>query len=87
MVANSSPADIPVTMIRAMGRRPSNLNAGARWGWYMPPIIKTGLELQARTAAVNTITYENFDGRQITSFGGIPINTVDQLLTTEARLT
>jgi hypothetical protein len=54
--------------------------------FYANRTILEFLDVQEK-AAVSTgggLTYENVDGKRVTSFRGIPIRTVDALLETEA---
>jgi hypothetical protein len=87
LITESSAADVVKGMIRMLGRRPADLIPMARWAFYVPQAVATMLEIQALSKAAYTISLQNFDGREIPSFRGVPINIVDQLLTTEAQLT
>lgn len=44
------------------------------------------LRKQVRSAVANTLTLENFEGRRVLTFDGIPIRTSDALLNTEAAV-
>jgi hypothetical protein len=87
LVSETTPADVVKMMIRMLGRRPASLIPMARWAFYVPQVVSTMLEIQALAKASSQITLQNFDGREINSFRGVPINVVDQLLTTEAQIT
>lgn len=81
-VDGMSPPDLVDLMERAQELIPNRLG---RMVWYMNRTLKTRLRRQARTdvSAGGGLTYENFDGKDILSFGGVPIRTVDAILNTE----
>lgn len=54
---------------------------------YCNRVIRTYLDLQAMNKTNVLLTMEQFDGRVVTMFRGVPIRTVDALLNTEARIT
>ena len=76
--------DLQRLMIRALHRVP-NLRMG-RPVFYCNRTIRQVLDIQALEKASNQLTIDNFDGRLITRFRGVPIKTVDALLETEARV-
>lgn len=87
LVAESSAADLVKLLIKAVHRIP-NL-AAVRPAIYVNRTIAEMLDIQRRSA-VSTgggLTYENVDGKNIMTFRGIPIRTVDALLETETRVT
>ena len=71
-------------MIRAMHRIP-NLGMG-RPVFYCNRDVRQALDLQALSKASNTLTIDNYDGRLITSFRGVPVKTVDSLLASESTV-
>lgn len=85
LVGESSNADLIKLMIKALDRRP--MGGGANWRFYVNRRVKTMLRIQALAKATNTITLDQVGGQEMTSFLGVPIRMVDQLLTTEAALT
>lgn len=87
LVAQSSDANLRVAMIKAMDRV-QDLNAG-RAVFYVNRTVSTMLNIQALTAVGSGggLTFENFDGKRILNFQGIPIRKVDAILNTETRVT
>lgn len=53
---------------------------------YVNRTLSTALDLQAMNKTNVLLKMEEWDGHPITTFRGIPIRTVDQLLNTEARV-
>ena len=53
---------------------------------YCNRVVRTYLDLQAMNKTNVFLTLENFNGRVVTAFRGIPIRTVDAILNTEARI-
>lgn len=77
--------DLLDLMTDAVERIPS-IGMG-RPAFYMNRRTATFLRKQVKAGAVNTLTQEQVAGRgQVTSFDGIPIRRVDQLLRTEAAI-
>ena len=74
--------DLQKLMIQAVHRIP-NLSA-ARPVFYCNPSIRQLLDIQALGKASNQLTVDNFDGKFITRFRGIPIKTCDALTEAEA---
>lgn len=66
--------------------RPSSPMGGSKMAIYVNRTIATYLDLQALNKLNVLLTMGEFDGRPVTMFRGIPIRTVDQLLSTEARV-
>jgi hypothetical protein len=87
LIANSGMADLTFLMIRALGRRPPDLIPMARWAFYVNPVVGTMLEVQALAKASSQLTLGNYQGQPITTFRGVPINVVEQILGNEAQLT
>lgn len=86
LVAESSAADIIKLMIKAMHKVPQRITG--RPVFYTTGTVLGMLDIQARDAVANSgLTYETVDGRPYTSFRGIPIFRVDQLLEDETRVT
>jgi len=84
LVAQSSAADLPVLMIKAMHRIPSLKNC--KPVFYMNRTCFQMLDIECR-AAVSTggqLSYDVVDGKRMTSFRGIPIKVCDALTETEA---
>ncbi len=86
LVAESSAADLRKSLFKAIARIP-NLS-GVRPVIYANRTVATMLGIQAMNA-VGTgggLTFENFDGRRILQFQGIPVRQVDAILDTETRV-
>jgi hypothetical protein len=85
LVAESGNADLPKCMLKALARLP---NRGmCRPVFYCNRTVRTYLDIQALGKASSQLTLENFDGKRVTAFQGVPIRTVDAMLNTEARVT
>ncbi len=56
-------------------------------GFYCNRAISTWLDIQAVNKSNVLLRMEEFDGKPVTTFRGIPIRTCDQLLNTETALT
>lgn len=67
--------------------RPSGVVGGGRAAIYCNRVIATYLRLQAMNKTNVLLSLNEWDGKVITEFSGIPIRIVDQLLSTEAALT
>ena len=66
--------------------RPSGNLGGGRAAIYASRVISTYMRLQATNKTNLLLRLDEFDGKVITSFSGVPIRIVDQLLSTEARV-
>ena len=53
---------------------------------YCNRVVRTYLDLQAMNKTNVLLTMEQFQGRVVTMFRGIPVRTVDAILSTEARI-
>jgi hypothetical protein len=53
---------------------------------YCNRVVRTYLDIQALNKANMLLQFENWHGKPITTFRGVPIRTCDQILNTEARL-
>jgi hypothetical protein len=89
LVADSSAADLIKLMARALDRVPS-LSMG-RPAFYMNRTVHSILRIQAMTKAANVLAPQaglNQFGNSTswTSFDGVPLRKVDQILGTEARV-
>lgn len=84
LVAESSAADVVKMMVKMLHRVPS-LGMG-RPVFYVPRSVREMLDIQALNKASSQITLENFSGKRVTAFQGIPVRTVDQMLETEAAV-
>jgi hypothetical protein len=60
--------------------------SGDRSVLYANRIVRTWLRIQMHNKPNMLLTLENFDGKPVLSYCGLPIRTVDQLLSTEARV-
>ena len=69
-------------MIKAYNKVP-NINLGNAV-WYMSSPMMTWLQIQARATPNVALTYDQFEGRRVTSFMGIPIRVVDAITSTES---
>lgn len=85
LTGNSTPASIIDLMEHALMMLPS---AMGRKVFYLNRTMARFLRSQARAEVVagGGLTYENFDGKPILTFGGVPVRIVDALLNTEARV-
>lgn len=81
-----TPADLTELMIRAEHRLP-NMGMG-RAVWYVSRSVFQALDIQGRrdVEAGGGLSYDEIDGRRRRTFRGIPIETVDAILDTEARV-
>lgn len=85
LVSETSAADLTKLMIRAIHRIPA-LGSG-RAVFYCNRTVREMLDIQALNKASNQLSIDNFSGRPVTTFRGIPIETVDQILETESVVT
>jgi len=53
---------------------------------YCNRVIRTYLDLQAMNKTNVLLRIEEFEGKPITTFRGIPVRTYDAILNTEARV-
>ena len=67
--------------------RPSGIVGQGRFAIYVNRTVGTYLDLQAINKTNVLLTMGEWDGRPVTMFRGVPIRTVDQLLSTETALT
>ncbi len=67
--------------------RPSGIVPQGRFAIYCNRTVATFLDLQALNKTNVLLTMDQWDGRPVTMFRGVPIRTVDQLLSTETALT
>jgi hypothetical protein len=99
-LSGGTPPNLINLMIRAIHRLPTQparagnvqksdaptpLNMG-RGAFYANRAVTTWLDIQALNKQNVLLRMEEFDGKAVTSFRGIPIRTCDQLLNTEARV-
>ena len=59
---------------------------GDRTVFYANRVLRTWLRIQMHNKPNLLLTLENWDGKPVMSYCGIPIRTVDQLFSTEARV-
>jgi Major capsid protein GP7 len=71
-------------MIEAEEKIPS-LSSG-RPVWYMNRTLRTYLRQGIIEKVSNQLTFENFNGKLVTMFDGIPVRRVDQILKTETAV-
>jgi len=86
LIAKSSAADLTELMIKAIHRLP---NIGTvRPVFYMNRTCLEFLDIQRRddVQSGSSLTYDNVDGKRVSSFRGIPVRLIDQLLETEAAV-
>lgn len=62
------------------------VGSGERSVIYANRVIRTWLRIQMHTKTNLLLTLENWDGKPVMTYCGIPVRTVDQLLNTEARV-
>lgn len=101
-LAGGSPANLITLMIRALHKVPtmptnvSNVSTSdapgvsgmmGRAAFYCNRDVATWLDIQALNKTNVQLRMQEFDGVPVLSFRGIPIRTVDKLLSTEARIT
>lgn len=67
--------------------RPSGIVGQGRFSIYCNRTVSTFLDLQALNKTNVLLSLGEYDGRPVTMFRGVPIRTVDQLLSTETALT
>jgi hypothetical protein len=67
--------------------RPSGVLGGGRAAIYCNRVIATYLDLQALNKTNVLLRMDEWDGKPVTTFRGVPIRTVDALLSTESRIT
>lgn len=67
--------------------RPAGVLGATRWAIYANRTISAALDRQAQSRDNMLLRYDQWDGRPVTTFRGVPIRTVDKLLNTEARVT
>lgn len=84
-LAGGTPADLISLMEQADEIIPDELGTRV---FYVPRRVSRYLRKQVRTSVTNGggLTFENFGGRRIMTFDGIPIRKVDAILLTEARV-
>jgi len=93
LVAESSAADLIKLMVRAMARVP-NAVANAQYAFYANRTVKEMLSIQALNKSQNALSVtealRQFGGVTVSvpelRFLGVPVRTVDSILTTEARV-
>jgi len=101
-LSGGTPPNLINLMIRAIHRLPTQpARAGnvqtsgqngepqltlGRGAFYCNRAISTWLDIQALNKQNVLLKMDEFDGKSVTSFRGIPIRTCDQLLNTEARV-
>jgi len=81
---------LPTQPVTAGGEQKSDAaDAGVTMGntaIYCNRTIRTWLDIQATTKTNVLLRVDEFDGRPVTTFRGVPVRTVDALLNTEARV-
>jgi len=85
-LAGGTPPDLISAMEAAEEALPNRLG---RPVFYVSRRVSRWLRKQVRTSVANGggLTFENFAGKRLMAFDGIPIRKVDQILLTEARVT
>jgi hypothetical protein len=66
---------------------PSGVLGGGKMAIYCNRIVSTYLDIQAVNKANLLLTMGEYAGEAVTMYRGVPVRTVDQLLSTESRLT
>lgn len=86
LVAKTSAADLPELMTKAIHRIPFPKMVNLRF--YMNRTCREMLDIQLRddVSSGGQLKYEEVGGRPVTTYRGIPIRIVDQLLETEAQV-
>ncbi len=98
-LAGGTPPNLINLMVRAIHRLPTQpARAGnvmtsdaprltlGQAGFYCNRAVSTWLDLQALNKTNVLLRMDEFDGKPVTSFRGIPARTCDQILNTEARV-
>lgn len=75
------------TRITTDPTRPSGVFGATRFAIYCNRQVAAALDRQAMNKSNMLLRIEEWDGRPVTTFRGVPIRVVDRLLTTEARIT
>jgi hypothetical protein len=83
-LAGATPVSLVNLLIRAINKVP-NIDAG-RPAIYCNRAIKTWLEIQALSKANLALKWDEWGGKPVLTFRGIPIRTVDAILNTEDRV-
>jgi hypothetical protein len=83
-LAGPNPAELINLLIRGANKIP-NMEVG-RPAIYCNRAIKTWLEIQVVEKANMALKWEDWAGKPVLTFRGIPIRTVDVILNTEARV-
>jgi hypothetical protein len=102
LLSGGSAANLINALIRAVHRIPTMPSSASteqrtdapgggqvsmgRCAIYCNRTIRTYLDIQALNKTNVLLRFEEWDGKPITTFRGIPIRTVDQLVSTEARV-
>lgn len=93
-IANIDVSDLsggtPANLIRFMTRALSmveGLPGNVTWAFYMPRAVTSWLRDQITNKTNVFLSMDEVAGRKVTTFGGIRVRPMDQLLTTEARVT
>ena len=101
LLSGASPPNLIVALIRAIHRLPTQPSsagteqktdaktdtaAGGQVVFYANRTIRTWLDIQAVNKTNVLLQFDLWHGKPVTTFRGLPIRTVDQLLTTEARV-
>lgn len=84
-LGGTSAADLPELMIKAYNKIP-NIGSG-RAVIYVNETVKTYLDIQAMNKSNVQLSIQEFAGRPITMFWGIPIRKNDAILDTEDQVT
>lgn len=82
----SAGADLIEKMVRATYKIDNPMQGEGRMAIYCNREIQTYLHLQAMNAKNVNLTLEEYNGKKVPAFLGIPIRRVDALLNTEARV-
>lgn len=99
-LSGGSPPNLITALVRAAHRMPTQpANLGpvqtsdakdrismGRVAIYCNRTIRTWLDIQALNKTNVLLRFDEWDGKPITTFRGVPIRTCDQLLTSEARV-
>lgn len=80
----ASGADIVDLMDQALEIVPRN--SGVRWAFYCNRTISSFLRRQVSNKAKYQLTLENFGGRPVTMFSGVPVRRVDAITNTETLI-
>lgn len=85
LLDGANEANLVKLMTKAYNRIRKWRNA-AKWCIYANQSVITALDLQVQDRVKNQLTYQDYDGKTVLGFRGIPIRECEVILDTEARV-